>query len=246
MIGLSMLTMMAIGGQIVLQSTLRANQLLPPGSPTPISKLILSYYEGAALWIILLSVFVGSGLISRDLQTGSLRLYLSRPITRLDYYLGKFSVLGVFIGLITFVPGLLLLLLHAVTSEDFSVFGGRALDLILAVSVGYVLVACSITLALSALTESPRIAGVSCLGVWFLGTLIAEFLHRAYRGAWPQLFSPIRVVQSIGERIILAEGASSQQTWETPLEYSSSLMVIGALVLLSIVLVWYRLSQVRR
>ena len=45
---------------------------------------------------ILISIFGGAGLIANDLRTGAILVYLSRPLTRRDYVLGK---LGVTLGL---------------------------------------------------------------------------------------------------------------------------------------------------
>ena len=45
---------------------------------------------------ILLSIFGGAGLVANDLRTGAILVYLSRPLTRRDYVLGK---LGVTLGL---------------------------------------------------------------------------------------------------------------------------------------------------
>ena len=38
---------------------------------------------------LLLSIFGGAGLIANDLRTGAILVYLSRPLTRRDYVLGK-------------------------------------------------------------------------------------------------------------------------------------------------------------
>ncbi|MEM9555075.1 MAG: hypothetical protein AAGC60_12510 [Acidobacteriota bacterium] len=61
----------------------------------------------------LLAVTVGPGLISRDLVNNGLPLYLSRPFTRGEYLLGKFSVLALLLSAVTWVPGLLLMLVHS-------------------------------------------------------------------------------------------------------------------------------------
>jgi len=53
-------------------------------------------------------VIIGPVLISRDLANNALPLYLSRPFSRLEYILGKMSVLLLLLSMITWVPGLLL------------------------------------------------------------------------------------------------------------------------------------------
>jgi ABC-2 type transport system permease protein len=57
---------------------------------------------------ILLSIFGASGLIANDLRTGAILAYLSRPLTRRDYVLGKLLVPLSLCLAVTLVPGLLL------------------------------------------------------------------------------------------------------------------------------------------
>ena len=57
---------------------------------------------------ILLSIFGASGLVANDLRTGAILAYLSRPLTRRDYVVGKLLV-PLFLNLaVTLAPGLLL------------------------------------------------------------------------------------------------------------------------------------------
>lgn len=116
---------------------------------------------------LLLSIFGGSGLVANDLRTGAILVYLSRPLTRRDYVLGK---LGVVLGLnlaVTLVPGLLLYLIAL----------GLAPDLFLKWSLAWIapavvlhslvisLMVSLLTLAVSALSRSARVAGLAFAGV---------------------------------------------------------------------------------
>src|SRR4029077_1223776 len=60
------------------------------------------------LFTLLLSIFGGAGLIANDLRTGAILVYLSRPLTRRDYVLGKLGVLLALNLSVTLLPGLLL------------------------------------------------------------------------------------------------------------------------------------------
>ena len=57
---------------------------------------------------ILLSIFGASGLIANDLRTGAILVYLSRPLTRRDYVLGKLCVPLALNLAVTLVPALVL------------------------------------------------------------------------------------------------------------------------------------------
>ena len=61
----------------------------------------------------LLTAFVGPSLIAPDLTNGALPLYLSRPISRTEYILGKAMVLGSLIASITLIPTLLMFVVQS-------------------------------------------------------------------------------------------------------------------------------------
>jgi ABC-2 type transport system permease protein len=66
----------------------------------------------------LLAAFVGPTLVAPDVAHGAMPLYLSRPLSRWGYGLGKLSVLLVVLSLVTWLPGLLLVLLQASLGAD--------------------------------------------------------------------------------------------------------------------------------
>ncbi|MBL9087788.1 MAG: ABC transporter permease subunit [Planctomycetia bacterium] len=78
-----------------------------------LSIALLMFHDWTALWIVLLSLFVGAGVIADDLRTRALPLYLVRPITPIDYFLGKWLVPVSALVVYVLCPGLLLVLLAA-------------------------------------------------------------------------------------------------------------------------------------
>jgi ABC-2 type transport system permease protein len=61
----------------------------------------------------IITVIIGPVLISRDLANNALPLDLSRPFSRIEYIVGKMSVLLIMLSAITLVPGLLLFLFQS-------------------------------------------------------------------------------------------------------------------------------------
>ncbi len=53
------------------------------------------------------------GMVTRDFANQALQLYFSRPLSRAEYILGKFSVLGILLSCVTWVPLLVLFCLEA-------------------------------------------------------------------------------------------------------------------------------------
>src|SRR6266481_21618 len=60
----------------------------------------------------LLTAWAAPGMVSKDFANSSIQLYLSRPLSRAEYILGKVSVLGLLLSCTTWIPVLLLFLLH--------------------------------------------------------------------------------------------------------------------------------------
>src|SRR5882724_8495326 len=79
--------------------------LLPPemiGQPrdfrAPVWTIVYSFFFKAELGIALFLVLtVGPSLVSRDLRFNALPLYFSRPLRRIDYFVGKLGVIAFFL-----------------------------------------------------------------------------------------------------------------------------------------------------
>lgn len=127
---------------------------------------------------VILSVFGGAGLIANDLRTGAILVYLSRPLTRRDYVLGKLGVLLALNLSITLVPGLLLYLIAlALTPGQFA--KGELLWIAPAVVLHSLVTALSVSLlvlAVSALSRSARVAGLGFVGLFIGLGIVSQVL----------------------------------------------------------------------
>jgi ABC-2 type transport system permease protein len=133
---------------------------------------------------IILSVFGGAGLIANDLRTGAILVYLSRPLTRRDYVLGKLGVLMALNLSITLVPGLMLYLIAlALAPGQFAKW--ELLWIAPAIVLHALLIALSVSLlvlAVSALSRSARVAGLCFVGLYIgLGLVSTVLVHIADR-----------------------------------------------------------------
>jgi len=118
-------------------------------------------------FVLLLSVFGGAGLIANDLRTGAILIYLSRPLTRRDYVLGKLGVLLALNFGVTLGPALLLYGIGIAVAPEVFVRADRAwiapaIVLHSAVIAG---VLGLVALAASSLSRSARIAGLGFFGL---------------------------------------------------------------------------------
>lgn len=134
---------------------------LPMGIPIPIDArffgfllLVQSYFAFA------LTLFVGPSVVSPDLVNGAFPLFLSRPLSRWQYVLGKLFVLGLLLSAITWAPLLLVLLLESSLNETKGLFLTRlsiAGSIVLA-SVLLILLLSLVSLAVSAWVKNRGIA----------------------------------------------------------------------------------------
>ena len=143
-------------------------------------RLSYSYFLLTQLrFSMLLILIVGPNLISQDLRYNALPLYLSRPLRRIDYFLGKLGVIVAFIGAVTVAPVILAYLLGMLFSLDLSIvrdtFGlllsSVAYGLVIAVSAGM------LVLALSSLSRNSRYISLFWLAIWFGASLVSGVLQ---------------------------------------------------------------------
>lgn len=150
------------------------------------------FFFGVELFFsMLLTLLVGPNLISQDLRFNAIPLYFSRPVRRIDYFLGKLGVIATFIAAVTIVPSVLAYLLGVAFSLDVNVIGdtGR----ILLASIGYGAVVClsagTLMLAISSLSRNSRMVGAFWVGFWIISGMAGNILTETARQDWCPIVS---------------------------------------------------------
>src|SRR6202041_492198 len=77
------------------------------------NKFFFYFVNVQGVLAFLLTAFTGPGLISPDIANGALSLYFCRSFSRVEYVLGKSSVLGILLSQVTWIPGLILFAVQA-------------------------------------------------------------------------------------------------------------------------------------
>jgi len=165
---------------------------------------------------LLLSVFGGSGLIANDLRTGAILVYLSRPLTRRDYVLGKLGVLLVLNLAVTLGPGLLLYLIAlGLAPEQFAKW--ELLWIAPAVIVHSFLIALVVgllALAISALSRSARVAGLAFVGLFVGLEIVRGVLMRFADRPEAQVLSLQQDLRAVGNALFgIAARAAALPVW---------------------------------
>jgi len=151
------------------QSLGAASAVLAPSAET-----FRAFIEQQNFFVFLIAVYVGSGLIAQDRRANALQIYLSKPLTRLDYVAGKMAILATFLLVVTWVPAMLLLFGQMILSGSFA-FARANLILFPAITLFSfleVFVVCCAVLALSSLTTSTRYVAVMFAGVMFFSEAV--------------------------------------------------------------------------
>ncbi|HUE17309.1 MAG TPA: ABC transporter permease subunit [Planctomycetaceae bacterium] len=132
---------------------------------------------------MILVLLVGPELISQDLRFNALPLYLSRPLRRIDYLVGKLGVIAAFLGMVIIVPCLLAYVLGLLFSLDLTILSDTYRLLLASVGYGLVIIlsAGTLILALSSLSRNSRYVALFWLGIWIVSGIVATVLQSTYQ-----------------------------------------------------------------
>jgi len=151
------------------------------------------FFQIEIFCIMLLVVIVGPNLISRDLRFNALPLYFSRPIRRVDYFLGKLGVIAALVAGLAVVPAVAAYLLGVCFSLDLTVIRDTWRLLPASILYGLVLTvsAGTLMLALSSLSRRSLYVGIAWIGLWLIGGAVSTVLNDIqrqsfYHNAWQE------------------------------------------------------------
>jgi ABC-2 type transport system permease protein len=128
---------------------------------------------------VFLVIIMQSGLIADDRRTNALQLYLSKPLTRVEYVLGKLVPPLAFVLGVTLLPGLLLLMLQIVFAGSLT-FVSANLFLVPAIvlfSLIQGLLSAFAIVALSSLSKSRRFVAIMYAGIVFFTAAMYQVLR---------------------------------------------------------------------
>ena len=128
--------------------------------------------------ILCLALVVGAGCIAADNRTNALMVYLSKPITKGDYLLGKW--MGVFLSIYfaTLIPALILYVfcLAGYVSAGFLKEDPWLFLRMPAACAVPAAIHASVLVGISAWSKTPRTAGAAYAGLYFISYTIAGII----------------------------------------------------------------------
>jgi len=149
-----------------------------------------------------LASFSGPALVGPDLAHGAMPLYLSRPLGRADYVLGKLAILLVMLSAVTWVPGLLLVGLQGALAESgwfaahwriaFGIFAGAWV---------WILLLGTLALAISAWIRWRPLATGALFGIFFIGGAFGGAIEASLGTRWGRLFNLGELMRTVWNQL---------------------------------------------
>jgi ABC-2 type transport system permease protein len=158
--------------------------------------------EMVFLWILVLAN--GGGLISKDRRFSALPLYFSRPLTIPQYMAGKVLGLAMFPAAIMLLS---ILLLYIQTAAYFYTIPETLGQLhVLARALGFIVVASmfmSLAMAgFSSVSKNSNVAGVAFILFWMLTGVMAQAVRHETRVRAFAAMSPLQSLQMLGRKML--------------------------------------------
>ncbi len=195
------------------------------------------FFKCEIFFIMLLMVIVGPNLISRDLRFNALPLYLSRPLRRVDYFLGKLGVVGALVAMVAVVPAMAAYVLgryaNRIAGACFSLDLQTIRDTwrLVPASLGYGLVIVVATgllmLAISSLSQRSLYVGIAWGGFWVISTAVAGVLGMIQYEAINR--QATRDYKNVRQEQVQAEAARID--WRPLCSYTANLKRVGEAML---------------
>ena len=184
-VGITFLTYFVMGiifffSQSLRQQSQAAGNLLAGGSS---NQYTLSLYQSMSLTIthlmvVIAAMTVGAAVIAADNRANALLVYLSKPLTRIDYLVGKWMGVFLLLAAMTLIPALLLFFFFAVAynGDGFLKENPTLIIRLIAASLLPAAVHTSLILGFSAWSKTPRLAGALYAAFFFISSTLAVIL----------------------------------------------------------------------
>lgn len=202
----------------------QVSQIIAPAATT-----FRDFVSQQGTFAFFVTIYVGAGLIASDRRANALQIYLSKPISRTEYIIGKLATLLFFLLGVTMLPALLLLLIQVSFAGNIDIL--RAFPylppaIVLSTLIQVLVMSCTM-LALSSLSNSPRYVAILYTGAIFFtsavfGALVA--ITGGTRVAWISITSNVSQLTDA----IFRQPLSYESPWQI------SLVVVLGLLALSI------------
>ncbi len=215
------------GVQFYIAANFSQAQIVAPSAAT-----FRDFFDKQDLFVFIVTVTLGAVLIAEDRRANALQIYLSKPLTRLEYIVGKLSVLMAFLLFITWVPAVLLLVLQVLFAGNFTFLMANAY-LFQAITL-YALIEVSLVsmciLALSSLSTNSRFVGILYAALIFFSDALSGVMRAVTGGTSLSWIAFGNNLAQIGD-LIFRVPLRYETPWPISLTVVLALIGVSALIL---------------
>jgi ABC-2 type transport system permease protein len=190
-------------------------------------------------FFVFLVIIMQAGLIADDRRTNALQLYLSKPLTRVEYVLGKLVPPLVFVLGVTLLPALLLIVLQIVFAGNLAFLRANLflLPAITLVSLVQAFLSAFALLALSSLSKNRRFVAIMYAGIIFFTAAMYQVLRGITTSRRWAVISP-------GEMLDVIANAAFRSRADSPVPVLVAVVVVVVIIGLSVLILERRIRAV--
>ncbi len=176
---------------------------------------------GRLLFIALvITAVVGAPMIAEDRRAKALRLYFSRPITHLEYVLGKFLAVAAFAVVVLVVPLIAMYVLELGLSDKDGLAAERLPTLL--ASFGPALLACGVltmlVLGISSLSARTNHASIGFFAVFGITGMVSQILAGVFRNPTWQAISPWSSLRRVTAQMLPMPELKASRMFQLPVD----------------------------
>ena len=199
-------------------------------------------YPQGVLMVLVVGL-IAPPLIAQDVRTRAFLLYFSRPLSRMEYIVGKLAVVSGYLVLITTIPALVLYFVGVLLSPEISVVA-ETWDLplrIVAASIVLIVPTTAMALAFSSLTSETRYAAFSWFAAWAVGWVTYTVVFRSVGTEPHRRWTLVSLYHTLGEvqSCIFGIGPSLSDVW-------AWIVLLAGVTGISLVVLFHRVSSPMR
>jgi ABC-2 type transport system permease protein len=189
----------------------------------PSADTFRQFLEQQQTFVFFVTVYAGAGLIANDRRANALQIYLSKPLTRAEYILGKLAILMTFLALVTWLPAIVLLIVQIAFAGNFTFFMNNAFlfPAITLFAFIEIVLASATMLALSSLSKSSRYVAILYAAVIFFTQAVYGVLYAVTRSTSLSWLSFSANLAQVGD-VIFRQPLKYDTPWPVSL-----LMIVG-------------------
>ncbi len=189
--------------------------------------------------IFIMVMTIGPVMISPDMRNNAMPLYLSRPISKASYILGKLLVLLFLGSLISWVPALMLIGLQGILDGEGWFLDNLYIPVAATVtSLLWILVLSLLAFAVSSYVKWKAVARLVFFGVLFFFSVISEVIREIF--GFGEVMNVSAAIQTLMVDLYRLEG-SSQVDMEAVMPVGTAYGVVAVFIAAALVVLTRRI-----